>query len=649
MRRAALALAVLAVAVPSAKAGPPPFVPIHLEHIALPAGYAASTPIWTTDGHHLLFSSGGELHLIGEDGSGLTCLTCGLPNDPHFAQAAQEAFKDVFPDGKRVMFGDFTKVFVLECEPTVLQCTHRALIPVDVSAGDQGGAEIDLGPGVWHLAPDGKHLGWTATRLDTRPMLIGTLVRRATEYAATDVRVLNPPGPASRTDTNPVGWTNAGALYELKGFTEGGRAIDYVTAQYQGNPDVYQVDLATGQRTRLTANPDWDEDNGMSPDGSLLLLHSDRGMHRVDADGLLPRRSFIDYPISLEAAIYYVGTNIGFQCDLQPWLLPGTGDDDGRLLGQPLDPYTGGDLHAQNNVPGRGAWSPDSTKVALTEMSYTTTLGSNRLLVAKLDRPPTKPTAVVDSDVGPWAQTPAQYRGVADSNTIVTVHGLAAGSATITYLGTVLEAGHYSVVYDHYSDDGKSFVDGTESIDAPSLNVLPATLRTNLTISGEHRGSLRSDLSIGRLLGKPYAQGTADTELDGYRLAGKVPKLGPCPSSLPTVQPLAAKVRVRRGAKHTVVRVTVTADSDPTARTTIGLGDTRPVARALVRIAGRRARTDERGRARLALPPRVTGRRRLIVTAGDTFTPATATVRLTAAPDTRAGTAAAPAGAPPAA
>jgi hypothetical protein len=192
-------------------------------------------------------------------------------------------------------------------------------------------------------------------------------------------------------------------------------------------------------------------------------------------------------------------------------------------------------------------------------------------------------------------------------------------------------------------------VDGTESIDAPSLNVLPATLRTNLTISGEHKGYLRSDLSIGRLLGKPYAQGTADTELDGYRLAGKVPKLGPCPSSLPTVQPLAAKVRVRRGAKHTLVRVTVTADSDPTARTTIGLGDTRPVARAVVRIAGRRARTDERGRARLALPPRVTGRRRLIVTAGDTFTPATTTVRLTAAPDTRAGTAAAPAGAPPAA
>src|SRR4051794_9925432 len=103
-RRVLLALvAAAALAAPAsafAAAAAPPFVPIHLQKIALPSGFAASTPIWTLDGHHLLFSSGGELYRIGENGRGLTCLSCGLPNNPHIEPAVQEAFKDVFPDGK---------------------------------------------------------------------------------------------------------------------------------------------------------------------------------------------------------------------------------------------------------------------------------------------------------------------------------------------------------------------------------------------------------------------------------------------------------------------------------------------------------------------------------------------------------------------
>jgi hypothetical protein len=624
-------VAALAVTAAASAAPPPapPFVPVDRVTIPLPDGYTASTPIWTVDGHHLLFSSGGELRIIGDDGAGLACLTCDVPGDPHFASAPQEAFKDVFPDGRRVMYGDFTRAFVLECTPSVVRCDERRLLPIDASAGDKGGTQTSLGPGVWHLAPDGVHLGWTVTRQDTRAMLVGALMRQPDKYLVTDVKVVNPPGPRGRTDTDPRGWTNGGALYELKGFTRQGAAVDYVTAQEQGNPDVYEVDLATGERRRLTGNPDWDEDNGMSPDEGSLLMHSDRGMHRVDADGLLPRRSFIDYPISLAAAIYYVGTPIGFQCDLQPWLLPGTGDAGGQLLGQPLDPYDGSDVHAQNNVPGRGTWSPDSTRVALTEMSYASGLGVNRLLIAHLDRARTAPKPVVDSTPGAWAQTPAQYTGIADSNAIIRVKGLKAGAATITYVGTILTGGHYSVSYDHYSDDGASFLDGTESIDLmPLLTVLPSHTTARLKLTGAHTGHLKADLTIGRRFGAPWGEGTVDTEYDGYEISGELPKLGGCPKALPTAQPLKLATKVTRGRTRTTVRATVTADSWPTARAGDHFGDLRPVRRATVRFAGRTLRTDARGRATFRVRRTLTGPRALRATAGDTFTPARATVRL---------------------
>lgn len=607
-------------------AEPAPFIPIDLQTIPLPAGYAASTPIWTQDGRHLIFSSGGQLHLVNEDGTGLRCISCGLSNDPRIVPAAQEAFKDVFPDGRRVMWGDFERAFVLECAPSVLQCDSKTLLPVDVS-GERGTGlpglldPLILGSGVWHLSPDGEHIGWTASRLDTRPMLVARLERRTDRYVATNIKTVNPPGPRNGLDSNPVGWTNGGALYELKGFTDGGASVTYVTSQFEGNPDLYKTNLATGQVTRLTGHPDWDEDGGDSPDGELMLLHSDRGMHRVDAAGLLPRRSFVDYPISVNAAIYYVGHDEGFQCDLQPWLLPASGDGAGRLLGQPLAPYEGGDLHPQNNVPGRGAWNPTSTKVALTEMSYTTNLGSNRLLIAALKRRATTPLPVVSSAVGSWARAPGDYKGTIDSNALlVTVNGLHSGRAFLTHFGTIA-AGNWSVTYDRYSDDGLSFVSGTESIVSPLLAQTPATNRADLVITGARNGYMRADYTIGRLGGRPVASGHVEAELDGYRLSGDIPRLGACPDKLPRTAPLELEASVAAGSGGTrVVTAHVEADSDPDGYAAGSFGDRRPVQGAVVTVAGVSAETDARGDATVVVPAGASGPLEVVATAGDTFT-----------------------------
>lgn len=628
IRRAALIAGVAAAALGAGAAtaaadDPPPFIPIELEKIPLPEGFQASTPIWTVDGRHLVFSSGGQLYTIREDGTGLQCISCGLPNDPRIRPAAQEAFKDVFPDGRRVLWGDFERAFILECAPSVLQCDTRTLLPVDVSQ-ERGGLldPLILGSGVWHLAPDGVHLGWTASRLDTRPMLVGRLERQSDRYVATDIKTVNPPGPRNGLDSDPRGWTQGGALYELKGFADGGASVTYVTSQFEGNPDLYKTNLATGEMTRLTAHPDWDEDGGDSPDGELMLLHSDRGMHRVDAAGLIPRRSFVDYPISVNAAIYYVGHDEGFQCDLQPWLLPATGDRTGRLLGQPLAPYEGGDLHPQNNVPGRGAWNSDSTKVALTEMSYTTNLGSNRLLVARLKRRPTRAIPVVSSAPGAWARTPAQYKGTIDSNALlVTVHGLHSGRAFLSHFGTIA-SGSWSVTYDRYSDDGLTFVSGTESIVSPLLAQRPAINRADLTISGTRTGYMRADFTIGRLLGRPVASGGVEAELDGYRLAGDIPRLGACRDKLPRTAPLELTASARPGDGGTrIVTAHVEADSDPDGYAAGSFGDRRAVHGAVVTVAGVTAETDEEGNAVVVVPAGSSGPLTVAATAGDTFEP----------------------------
>jgi hypothetical protein len=624
MRRAlvlAAAAAVLAGLTGSADAAerPPAFVPIELKKLKLPAGFEAGTPIWTEDGRHLLFSSGGDLYVVGQNGKGLDCLSCDLADKPEIEPAVQEAFKDVFPDGKRVLWGDFEHAWVLECAPSILDCKDADVLPIDVSASAPEGAPLTIGTGVWHLSPDGRYLGWTATRLDVRPMLVGRLVRTADSYVATDVRAINPPAPTSGSDPDPRRWTNGSALYELKGFSPDGRSVDYVSSRFEGNPDVFSVDLRTGAVRRVTAYPDWDEDNGVSPDGESMVLYSDRGMHRVDAAGLVPRRSFIDYPISANAAIYYVGHDLGFQCDLQPWLLPASGDLGGRLLGQPLAPYTGGRAHPQNNVPGRGAWNPSSTKVALTEMSYDTDRGLNRLLVAKLDRKPTKPVRVRSSAPGDWAPAPDDYVGVADTTQTVTLNGRASGTATVSYSGNLV-FGDYSVTYHGYSDDGRSFIDGTESIES-RFGSLPAQNLADITITGRHSGSLEADFAMGRNAeNEPVASGEVAAELDGYELAGSVQKLGACPDKLPTVQPL--QIDSKRKARG--VTVTVTADTAPDLWAGGPRGDERPVSRAVVSAGGRSVRTDRRGKARLRLSP---GRHRVRASAGDTFAPVRERVR----------------------
>lgn len=626
----------------------PPFEPETIQRIDLPRGITeASSPVFTDDGNHLLFFAGLQLWIVGGDGTGPACLSCGLANAPTLSPSEQQGFATPFPDGRRVFFGAADSVAVLECAPSLTACEHRHILPVDLSGArpgypnvPAGGVDarpgLDLGGGVApKLAPDGTHIAFSDIRSDVAELMVmATLTRSTDKYVTGDPRVLNPPAPRSPTDPNTVAWSNSSGLFEFKSFARGGADATYaqVGGPGLGNPDVWQLNLATGQRTRLTSYPDWDEDNAPSPDGRSMVLESDRGMHRVDSLGaLMPVRDFIDDPESAILAGYLVGAGGDSpdiaalrQCDLQPWLLPATGDDGGNLMGQPLLPYTGGDVHAANNISGYPQWSPDGTKIALNTQSYRTNRSAPYILIAHLtSRTPSPPGAVVSSQPGAWAPAPRNYHAPLGGINHIVLHGLHSGTATIDYDNRGgLFAGTDSVTYNRYSDDGRDFVDGTFSIIDPNLMTGPIKVDADLTMTGADTGATHIHTNFSGLRNTPAVtvSGTASSTYDGTTRAGIPVAPQPCPASLPRRPQTAVTARIVGSAEHPEAIVTVTA-TVPDAGPDEAHLDTRPVVNATVSLGHVEARTNADGQAKLSIPPGTHGEVTIRATAGDTLAP----------------------------
>jgi hypothetical protein len=624
-----MVMAVLACATPAA-ARTTPFVAIHRDTIAVPRSVQPWLPTWTADGKHILFQNqlDGATWITGADGRGTHCISCSFTDRP---QKIVGGFTYAFPDNKRIFVskelgslggGDDpadADAYVLECAPSIVSCRSHRYLPVDMSADK--GASLIVQRRTWHLAPDGVHLGWMDLRADGTAMIVARLTRAADRYMAADPRVVNPVGPRGNADTDPVRWENQSQLYELKSFVDGGRAI-VALGERAGNIDQLKIDLRTGRTTRLTANPDWDEDGALSPDGDLDAVYSWRTRHRLDATGWIPQiRAFTGLEFSAALAPYYVSTWQGFQCDLSPWLLPGSGDRGGTLTGQPLATYAG-NLTPGNNLSGQWFWSPDSTRILLQERLRTKPpasaneqvaqkgLAPNRIAIARLDRAASRPAKAAATTVGAWAPPAAPFPGTLSSNRTVTVHGLKGGSATIVYQGTLLN-GSTSVTFDHYTDDGKTFVDGTMSGGNPDPTSMPWALKADVTVSGAHTGRLRVDLVVdNNHKPLPAKTGTFAATYDG-KTAPPLPELGQCYAKLPKPAPLALRARAAGGRMRATVTATIA-------------GDRRPVQSAVVRVGGRSARTNSAGHATLAVGR---GRHTITASAGDTFRPARVTLR----------------------
>lgn len=611
-----------------------PFFGIQREHLKVPPGVMPWDPSWAPDGRHILFEDdhrGGEW-LADANGKQVHCLTCGWKDNPDIIGG----FSYVFPGNKRMFLanelGD--TVYILECAPSLFACRAHHWLPVDLS-GDATTGEPNFGRRTYHLAPDGVHVGYTITRPDGLVMMVAALRRHPDDYKLVDYHVINPTGPRSATDTNPTGWANGGSLDELKSFVDGGRKA-IILAQPDGIPQQEEVDLATGRVTQLTAYPDWNEDGSISPDGSSLLTESWRTEHRLTALGLMPLAgSFINLSEAI-LAIYYVSSRQGFACDLQPWLLPAGGDRNGTLIGQPLNPYGGGSTIPANDLEGQQVWSPDSTRVLLqgrslrpppaNANSYLDQKGTapSELIIAHILRPPAKPIPTVTTRVGSWAPTPQKYRSSFDMPGTHVVHGKSSGTATITINGNIA-GGEFSVVYDHFSNDGRYFLSGTEatngSVEA-TVTIMDDLTATNR--SGKKVGDLMANLKFSQIQPAPTpASGKSGVAMSGTvssswlgRHASGLPKVGACPKTMPRASRLRVSDHVRRAGGVAIIVVRVTSDV---------YGETRPVQGAKVTAGGHSAVTGRSGTATLRIPLKGRDKQtsvRLRASAGDTFIPA---------------------------
>jgi hypothetical protein len=631
----------------AASAAPFAFQPIRIQRISLPrAVKSAGWPIFARDGRHLLFYSTGSNTDAGSTGPGATtalwitnvtgggahCLTCGLPDDP---TSKGEGEITPFPDGKRVFFGSFNQpgssaYGVLECTPSVVDCTHARILPVDFSAAEPktippGGAEssAELNTGGAYaakLSQDGVHVGFSDIRTDSvEMMVVGTLRRSSGAYTVSDPRVINPATPTSAADPNVDAWSDGGALYEFKTFTDGGADATYVESGGLGllNADVWSVNLKTGQRTRLTANPDYDEDNAGSPDGKLLALWSNRTMHLTDwYSGLLPVRDFIDTPASL--MILGVSSS-NKRCHGPIWLLPSSGDHGATLSGQPIVDYRVRHVFVTNNLTGWPQWSRSGTMLALNTTNNRPGPGypahAPFLLVAHFQAlKPTQPRHPVSSQPGAWAVTPAQYHPVFGYSGTKMFAGTGRGTVTVDYgpLSGVF-AGRWSESYANYSDNGKDFVNGRVSIDETGPGV--GTYTANLTMTGVHTGS--DHVQYNSANGTGHGRSTYDGHTVSGPSAAQAAK-GACPSIQPNEPPLRVAV-TKLGSGSIRVKVTSRVASVGPNESIVA---TPPVFHATVRLGQMTAFTNRTGVAIIKARHRGT----LTVTAGNTLKPTSVSV-----------------------
>ncbi|MFM0646146.1 hypothetical protein PQR14_17620 [Paraburkholderia bryophila] len=603
------------------------FQPITIQRIDLPAGItSARWPVFTNDGQHLLFFSSHELWITDLTGATARCLSCGLANDP---QSSGEGEVAPFPDGKRVFFGGFTQpgssaMAVLECTPSIVDCSSAVILPIDFSAaqpkiiapgGVDAASQTNFG-GAYaaKLSQDGLHVGFSDIRSDAfESMVVATLQRSVSSYVLSDPRTINPPPPTSSSDTDIDKWSNSSALLEFKTFTNGGAEATYAESGGPSllNPDVWSINLATGQRTRLTSNPDWDEDNAVSPNGKLLALWSNRTMHYVDwLAGLLPVRDFIDAPAS-EMIAAAIGSDK--ECHGPVWLLPASGDQGGSIAGQPIVYYRDPNVHVTNNLVGWAQWSPDGTMLALNTINDTTATSAPYLLVAHFTvLEPSAPLPVVSSQPGSWAPAPGDYHGPLGFNGTVTLAGPRGGSVTAVYGGLPGEgslAGQWSETYANYSEDGTSFINGTVRI-AGSASA--GSYSSHLIISGAHTGS--EDAAL--VFKSGGISGQASSSMDGNTITGPTPeelKGGGCPDMLPK-EPGLAVTPVSMGGGSYSVKVTASIAGVGANESAV---DSRPVKHATLTIGGTTSYTNEQGLAIVT----ANGSRTLTVSAGDTLVP----------------------------
>jgi hypothetical protein len=466
--------------------------------VNLPPGYInPNTPRFAADGESLYFAvtpPGGtrmEIHQINVDGTGLTCVTCGL--SPNITANLTR----VAPGGNGLLA---IQVATSPNSYVIYEPVTNQLVPVETppSAARALDPQREM-----RISPDGTHVVFSQIQLGqtgnfTAVPVVGRLVRTtdavtgAPEYHIEDARVVFPVGEAKQWTLDGKGVIITGGQYEM------------------GNVDDIVVDLATGEVTRLTYNLDYDEDIDMSPNGQWIAVGSPRTYDALTPMTRIVRPAFL--PAQIQGAVYeaYAGAN-STNVSNQEWAVAIEDEREGEN-GIPLfvddDPATPGVDEGDNyNARSMASWNEDGTAVAFWE-AQAAPLGSpdpnvSRLVIANLKY--TTSVGPVEGDLVTPHPTWAPKLSESVPTTVAlpplgTYAGAGGGTATITEVPdpTNPAATLRTVTYDNYVNVDGLILSGTESTSATaSQNTI--RYRADLTVTGTQTGYLRGDVTINKL------------------------------------------------------------------------------------------------------------------------------------------------------
>jgi hypothetical protein len=511
-RHVALVAAIVVAACSAQPPGPPPSGAgerIDLREVPLPAGVTGARFPWFTAGGEGIVFSGipagsdrSEILFVREDGSGYRCLTCGVA--PEVSVPLLKPI--VFADDRRVVVrvgeqspGHAADHAVLECLPDVGRCTDARLVPVVIPP--PGDATVIQDQRELKVAPDGEHVAFTqvlATAIGEQAMtaVVATLHRAAGRYELRDVRAVSTRG-------------------ELKSFTPDGRAVlvaAYSDTYEAANPDILRVDLATGEESRITTYPDYDEPLQMSPDGRWYVVGSGRTSGLLETAAQVRRPDFIGPGLAPLVGAIFVNHREQL---LEPWLVRNGAEARGAN-GRQLNPDSASDGHHGQAIAN---WSPDGTRIVFSERRDAPDEPGGRrtrIVVAELaDRPPTRTGTRGPASPDPtWApslagfvperpDTPASRDGHRSGSVTIVEHPGAEPGVTVR-----------DVTYHNFSDDGRWVIDGQERAEYRGVLAGQTHYTADLTVTGRHRGFLRADATIS----PAGITGAIDSEVDGHDL-----------------------------------------------------------------------------------------------------------------------------------
>lgn len=502
------------------------------------------------------------------NGDSWKCITCGLSNDHDVVPDSPDfSYPQAFSDGRRILAGRF----IVDCGEASLiseECdqSQTQIYPLRLeNMPDSSGPGADLRE--LRLHPDNVHLGFNVFsfadgRLGQNAYIARlqfnasptTGSNRSPRYDLEHVNQLYNPDASQTIVVEGDELTihrNAISIGELRGFSGTGREVLYLGYPHEScNIDVFAADLQAGRVRRLTSHPGYVDPVQMSPDdGSMVIMDTrsnDRTTFMAGMRGIPP---LADLVTTMACASV---RNNGQRRFFQPYLLDRYGDREG-YYGQEINCASAGE--PGSGLPDDPEWngradpwfSPDGTKIVYWQAQTVSPAcgGDNplpcydstepggrreRIMIAHLaGREPLQPQAVEPMpDIIPWA-VPYLPGGIPSRRKhppsgVYTLKGQHSGHARVSLTENDSQTAIRTVAvsYHDFSDDGESFLHGTQRVteDLEHLTIDHLEWHSNLTYRGRYEASQVTSedgfrMSIDVMKNDFRANGTLKTILDG--------------------------------------------------------------------------------------------------------------------------------------